>query len=280
MEIRINGKKADITIEHEKTIGEIMAGLEQWLANSGHRLSGLTLDGQTMNSLSLEDAFSREIETVKILDIYTDSITDLAVMSLVSILEDIKEYESFSFTDRNDFFNTWKERPQSFFAAEQMPDLFSLCRDTFLNSGSGSSVLFSITEERLRELQTPVKELENMRPLIEDTSIRLVDLPLDIQTGKDSRAAQTIQVFTGIAEKIFRILRQLDIQGYIPPEKPVSQLTGEFSNAAGDLLQAVETQDTVLIGDLAEYEIAPRLRELYDSIVKISLETSAGENCK
>jgi len=268
MEIKINGRTADITIDNEKNIAQVMAGIEQWLAGSGHRLSGLTVDGQAADLSSLEVIFEREIDSVNTLDILTMSITELAVMSLVNLLGDIDEFDDLAFDGRNNFFSNWKERPQAVFAFEQMPDLYSFFENTFLNGAFSTQTLRSITEERLREIQTPVDEFSNLRPLLEETCARLTDLPLDIQTGKDARAAQTIQVFSGITEKIFRVYKQLEIQGYIPQqaaEKNLTQQINDFNASVKELLQAYEKNDTVLIGDLAEYEIAPRLAEIYNT---------------
>jgi hypothetical protein len=40
----------------------------------------------------------------------------------------------------------------------------------------------------------------------------------------------------------------------------------EFGAALKELLAAYEVRDAVLVGDLAEYELAPRLRGLYAAI--------------
>jgi hypothetical protein len=272
MEIKINGLSADITIDSEKTVAQVMAGIDQWLSGSGHILSGLSVDGQAADLSSLENIFAKEIDTVKTLDILTMSVTDLAVMSLVNLPGDIDEFDALPFDGRNDFFTNWKERPHAVFILEQMPDLFSFFENTFVNGAFSTQALRSITEERLREIQTPVDEFSNMRPVIEEVCARLTDLPLDIQTGKDARAAQTIQIFSGITEKIFRIYRQLEIQGYIPQsaaEKNLTQQINDFNSAVKELLLAYEKNDTVLVGDLAEYEIAPRLQDFYN--------TAAGE---
>ena len=286
MEIKINGQTADVTIDSERTVGEVMAGLEQWLANSGHRFSGLAIDGQTVDASSMEEAFSREIDAVKALDIHTTSIAELAAVCLLQLLDDIEEFENLGFEEKKSFHENWKERPEALFTAEQMPDLFSLCGNTF--SGSIScEVLRSVTEERLREVKDPAAEFTCLRPLLDETCARLVDLPLDIQTGKDGRAAQTIQIFSGIAEKILRVILQLDIQGYMPetaktetPEKTVSRLIGEFGTAVKELLEAYKKYDSVLVGDLAEYEMAPRLRELYDIIAENCREAAETQGIK
>jgi flagellar motility protein MotE (MotC chaperone) len=272
MEVRINGKAADITLDHEKTVGQIVAGLDNFLANCGHRLSGLAIDGKTVDISSMEDAFSKEINNVNIVDLYTRSLAELFALTLLELLGDIEEYESLNFENKNKFHENWKESACARFAEEQMPELFSLCVNAFCGRGMDILVLRSITEERLREVREPAQEIANMQSSIEETCARLVDLPLDIQTGKDRRAAETIQIFTGITEKIFRILVQLDIQGFMQnteKEKAV-QLLGGFNLAVRELLQAYEKQDTVLVGDLAEYEIAPKLGELFNAITESS----------
>jgi len=256
----------------KKTIAQVMAGIEQWLSGSGHRLSGLSVDGQAADLSSLDNIFAREIDKVKTLEILTTPITELGIMSLANLLEDINEFDALSFDGRSGFFAKWKESPQAVFALEQMPDLFSFFENTFVNGAFSTQSLRSITEEWLREIQTPADEFKNLRPIIEETCARLIDLPLDIQTGKDARAAQTVQFFSGITEKIFRVYRQMDIQGYITKDDAKESLAGQindFNKVVKEFLLAFEKNDTVLIGDLAEYEIAPRLQNIYN--------TAAGE---
>jgi len=277
MEIRINGKAADITADSEKTVGEVMAGLEVWIAESGHRLSGLAINGKHIDSSSLEEAFSKEISSVKTLDINTSSIADLSAQSLLRLIDDINEFETLDFAKRAAFFDNWKESAEACFAAEQAQDLYLLYVNTFTGQGVNCEGLRSITEERLREINTPSAELAAIQSLINEICSRLADISLDIQTGKDGRAAQTIQVFTALTEKIFRIFRQLDAQGYFPAdeEKPAYTLIADFNAYVKELLEAYEKHDSVLVGDLAEYEIAPRLQEMYDTIEKFSCEKAA-----
>ena len=265
MEIRINGQKADVTIDNEKTVAEVMAGMEEWLANSGHRLSGLSIDGQAADISSLEEIFSRAIDKVKEIDIITNSLAELTVQTLINLLGDIEVYEGLKFEERAAFPEKWKSGAQAQFACEQMPDVFALYCDTFSGGSISPQLLRSITEEWLREVKDPSDELSRIQPILEEVCSRLVDLPLDVQTGKDARAAETIGIFSGIVEKIIRIERQLYMQGIL--EKPVTQ-SGEFAGALKDLLEAYERRDSVLVGDLAEYEIAPKLRELYNEIKK------------
>ncbi|MDR0322873.1 MAG: hypothetical protein LBI12_00330 [Treponema sp.] len=277
MEIRIDGKPADITLDNEKNIGEIMAGLEAWLGNSGYRLSGLSINGQAVNgSSSMEEIFTRDINSVQTLEIFTSSLAELTAESLQNLLADIKIFESMKFEERADFFENWKESSAANFTAEQMPDLYKI----FVNSFSGGEInpqtAFSITEERLREVTAPLQEFLNLKPLLEETCTLLTDLPLDIQTGKDAKAAKTMQIFSGVSEKILRVFKQLNIQGFLSKkennEDSFNVMLNEFLNLAKEILAAYEKHDTVLLGDLAEYEAAPMLNKLYTAILNYSSE--------
>jgi len=103
---------------------------------------------------------------------------------------------------------------------------------------------------------------------------RLEDLPLDIQTGKDARAAETVNTFSNIAEKVFRIIGILKLEGFPVGEitvgsMPIAAYITEFGSALRELLTAYEQHDTVLVGDLAEYEMAPRLRGLHSAVLGV-----------
>jgi len=274
MEIRINGQAADITLDSEKTIGDILASLDLWLANLGHSLSGLSIDGKAADTTRLDEIFSKETNSVNVLDIYTSSIAELTAAALLSLLGDIDEFENLKFEDKSNFVSSWEQSAQAEFIKENMPEFFSLCIDLFTHGGITCQTLHSITEERLREVNDPVNEFSKIEPLVNETCVRLVDLPLDIQTGKDGRAAQTIQIFSGITEKILRITKQLNLQGYLNQndEKIFTQLINDFSKVLRELLDAYERHDSVLVGDLSEYEAAPKLQELFTAIMKKSRE--------
>jgi hypothetical protein len=49
-------------------------------------------------------------------------------------------------------------------------------------------------------------------------------------------------------------------------ENPIDTYLAEFNAALRELLAAYEQRDTVLVGDIAEYEMAPRLRNLHTAV--------------
>jgi len=279
MEIKINEKILDISLENENTLGEVLTGIENWLVNSGHRISELNINGQTVNASMMEEFFSKNIKEIKNIDIRTNVIADLTAASLINLIEDINEYEKLSFDERSKYVKSWKETPTAGFISAEIPDLYAFCVNTFSGGDMAVLTLKSIAEEIQREVNEPVNEAIKIDVIINEICQRLVDLPLDIQTGKDARAAQTIQIFSAAAEKLFRIFRQLDIQGYFTGEngkeskeeieKRKEELKNrfiDFSNVIKDLFDAYEKNDSVLVGDLTEYEASPKLKELYAAI--------------
>jgi hypothetical protein len=99
----------------------------------------------------------------------------------------------------------------------------------------------------------------------------LEDFPLDTQTGKDKRAHETIELFSSTLEKLLRLipllrLRGVDLELLTLGDSQFKAFMEELDLALRELLAAYEAKDTVLVGDLTEYELAPRLRTLYTAL--------------
>jgi hypothetical protein len=271
MNITIDGKQADITIEDERTVGEVLAGLESWLKGSGYRISGLELDGKTAGPDSLDLFFNRELGAVKTMNIRTSSWAEHAAQSLAALRGFLGGLEESAFQERGGLAREWEAGPEARFIGAEFPDLHLMAEKTFAGEGLSPGELGRLVEERLRELGAPREEFEALESGVEAMALRLRDLPLDIQTGKDSRASETLRLFSALAEKIFRLFNLLRIGGFFPENltvdgSPVREFIGEFGSALKELVQAYEGRDTVLVGDLAEYELAPRLLRFYASL--------------
>jgi len=290
MDISINGKKADIAIETEKTVGDILAGLDNWLSaspeNKNLRLSGLIIDGKEIDTLSMEGAMGRELAAIQSLDIRISSLHDLALAALRETQKTIKDWARLDFQDRQGYAENWNTRPAAALLRETYPELYAMTVQTLSGGEPGGQILTALLDERARELENPAQELASMEQLIADISGRLENLPLDIQTGKDRQAAETLGLFTAVTEKIFRIFNIFKAKSYpagdlgglmvISPNEtggkaaiPVTAFLDEFNATLEGMLAAYEQKDAVLVGDIAEYELAPRLRNFYAALKKI-----------
>jgi len=283
MIIKINDKPLDFSLDNEKTLGEIFTSLEQWLSNSGHRLSEIHVDGQAVKVSMVEGLFQKDVKTIKNLDIYTNSTAELTAASLITLHLDINKYDNLNFEEKTKFLENWKESPQAKFIQNEMPDIYSYFENTFSNGDISVPVLRSITEEIQREVNDPLNELINIEPVLNEICGKLIDLPLYIQTGKDLLAAKTIEIFSAITEKIIRLFSQLSTQGFllqIEEAKKIAQGFGDFKNILIQLLESYEKNDTIILGDLAEYEASPRLKELYYNILSNCRNTAKTQGDK
>jgi len=278
MIIKINEQALEFALDNEKTLGEVFTAVEQWLLKTAHRISRVLVNGQVIGASMLEETFKKEITGVETLDIYTNVVSELTASCIVNLLEDINEYEKTPFEEKAKFFERWKESASALFIYEQMPDLYSYFFNTFSSGDISAQTLRSITEEIQREVNDPPAEFVKVEPVLDEICARLTDLPLDIQTGKDLRASQTLQLFSAVTEKIIRIFYQLNSQGYLTREdeiKTIAQGFADFKDVIKELLEAYEKHDTVIVGDLSEYEASPRLKELYSNILKNCKEAGA-----
>ncbi|MDR2177601.1 MAG: hypothetical protein LBP20_06105 [Treponema sp.] len=271
MNITIDGKQADIILEQEKTIGDVLSGLEDWLRGSGYRISGISVNGETVGEDSLDCFFNRNLSTVETLDLRTSSWAEHAVQSIASLYDVVQELENSAYAEREALRTRWIAMPGARFLKSEIPELWAMAEKTLAGEGAAPGELRGLLEERLRELENPRGELAGSGALIETLVQRLKDLPLDIQTGKDRRAAETMGIFSTLAEKLVRIFNLLKIEGLLPENitvegAPVLDYIGEFDSILKDLVRAYEERDTVLVGDLSEYELAPRMLQFYTAI--------------
>ncbi len=193
MNVTVNGNAVDITLEDERTVGDVLRGLETAFAQNNATTIGITLNGTNISA----DAFDAAAQT----PLADDTTIDVTVVSE----DDIK----------------------TAFAAEA----------------------------------------ETSRVI----AAKLEQIPVQLQSGKDKDANAIISQLADLVDSVCHtaslaalfpsVFEKLSIAG-----KSVSEFFAEFSDILNNFRQALEDKDNVLIGDLAEYEISPRLTALADAI--------------
>ncbi|MDR1128175.1 MAG: hypothetical protein LBL20_02595 [Treponema sp.] len=270
MDIYINGKTADITLETEKTVGDLLSGIEIWLRSSGCRLNGLEIDGEPVTGADISSVFSRDLEGMGAVNIKACPRSELALDALCKARGFLAARARGEGPE--DIAGLWRASPAASFLEDENTRLF---RDIDAAFGPGGTEraenVIPLVDERIRELINPEEELGRIESLVAGIAERLEELPLDIQTGKDGRAAETVNGFSAVAEKLFRLFYLIqaqgqDLSGILVESSPVYDFLGEFNAALKELLAAYEGRDVVLVGDLAEYELAPRLRSFYGAL--------------
>ncbi len=97
--------------------------------------------------------------------------------------------------------------------------------------------------------------------------VPLTDVPIQLQTGKELAVMETINRFSVSLERLYRLLPLLPLGGFDDEalnvgDTRLSELPGFLSPILEELLDALKKKDTILVGDLSEYELAPKIEEL------------------
>jgi len=95
----------------------------------------------------------------------------------------------------------------------------------------------------------------------------LQEVPVLLQTGKDLQVLEYIHRFSSDLQNLYQLLPLLSIAGIRSETAGSGSIDleaypSELAPILGQLLAALEAKDTVLVGDLSEYELAPRIEKL------------------
>ena len=109
--------------------------------------------------------------------------------------------------------------------------------------------------------------LKHLFATFEDLAAKLEEIPVQLQKNEDKTAMNTVTELADALSLLFQTIPYVNLfsetfDSLTIESKRLSSFASEFPSLLEDFRQAVESNDTVLIGDLAEYEIAPRLRQL------------------
>jgi hypothetical protein len=193
MQLKVNGENVDITLEGEKTVGEVLKSFEAEASKNEATTTNIILNGKEIGADEFEKILGEPI-----LD---DTSIDLTVVSKTALVRNFKE--------------------------------------------SGKK--------------------------FEDLEARLGSVSTLLQSGKD---AQVGAIITELADEISNFLHIARLsslfpefyQGLTAGGKDIGQFLEDFMPFLKDFEEALEAKDTVTVGDIAEYEISPRLKQIAESV--------------
>lgn len=196
MEFYLNNEKIDVTLEGEKTVGDVLKSFEITCEQNNAAVIGIQVNGKQITA----DLFDEEAK------------------------KELKDDTKFNFN--------------------------------------------VVTQQSIKE---SFKELSF---LFKELALKLSEVPVALQSGRDKEAhtsiknlADSIEEFCHIAAlaSLFQEYTSITIDG-----NPFNEFFADFSPVLNDFEQALKTNDTVSIGDLAEYEICPRLNAISKSLENLA----------
>ena len=284
MKILINNDIIDFTLDLEKNCLEVVEGLSSWLDGQDYFISELFLDGKEYYINKSEDLKKISVESVKELSIIVLNKNQMILDNLETVSSYFKLYQRALnennkevMIDLGDQYNSIKKNlPTLLLMNEYVFD--STLNELMNNSGvlSGSPEIKeegnllkewhhiqTLISGRVGELTTPEKEGTKTVLTLKKLTPKLEEVSTLFQSGKDKEALDIIIVLSELLSKSLRILSALTEKGlsFNLPQGFMDELNGILR----ELGDAIESGDTILTGDLAEYEIIPKI-EILDEI--------------
>ncbi len=301
MRLTINGEQVSYSLENERTLGEVVRGVQAWLAGSGFLVTGMRAarasgdDAQDLLKTAPEFWGGTSVDSVKELDVQAAHTGELRLAHWRTVdvwLGMLAEEILPAAPSRG---SVAGEMPPGAAGVDSLPSLLadlpetieSLRTNPFLPPGSDSidrlNVLFGgqaadevqrWPAEKSRAAAALINELRNglqgrigdaARPAaalarcaakVRDSLGQLTEVSLLLQTGRDKDA---MDIVIGFADTVQAVLVLVP---FLPPDPERGKLLAEFTPVLKELVAAFGTKDSVLIGDLLEYEIAPRMQRL------------------
>jgi hypothetical protein len=292
VQVLINQERVDVTLENEKTLGEVVHGIRTWLNESQLYITDVTVDEQgvaldapdSWADTSIEDVDRIEISALPPwqvksagLQLLTDYFSYLADAIRNGKQENIAELA----TEAPNVASSLPLYARDLVDTENRDDIFSRIVDApeilegRLPDGPRSEELLGYLDQavtvlrgRLREVASPVTEsaatAETIRTLIPEMN----EMSVLLQRGEDAKAMDLIVRFTELIAKLLRIVPHVERETDDPTfaKDNLEPYGEELNTTLGELVEAFNAQDSVLIGDLVEYELVPKIEELLEQI--------------
>ena len=306
MEIFINSEKIDFQLEEEILLLEVVEGLLTWANNEGVYLQQIKYDDEIYKhdysecrNKKLDDIISLNITAKNIAEIHQENLqllhqyTNLFLKSIegvnVKLIEDLvaesepvmrllaEFLEEASFKPADTDSDTISGRLLANIRAlnpsdmNEKPELLN----TLIQQLTGLKIILT---ERISELADPIGELRKTVSALKSSLEEINDISVLLQSGKDREALNRIIKFSELSQKTLRLYPILktsgiyDINSVVIDDRNISDYYIDLNGILSELVEAFSANDSVLIGDLLEYEVAPRLNSLIDVLENIVKE--------
>jgi hypothetical protein len=144
---------------------------------------------------------------------------------------------------------------------------FSPNRDSLLELAEFIAKLGILVRSRLSEAVHPELEAVSVLRALDAQNEKIQNISVLLQTGRDGEAMRNLVAFSDLIDKAMRLYSTLSASAPSAIQKSVDGLSfksfiDDLNVTLKSLVEAFDAHDSVLIGDVLEYEIASRIRTL------------------
>ena len=278
MRLTINGEEVSYALENEKTLAEVLQGVQGWLGEAGFIITGMRADSRDLLSIPAKTWGPTPVESIGVLEVSALHTADVRIEHwqtldawLGMLVDEVKApgsalgelLESFDETMEGARTNPFLppgsdglQRLDALFSAQSPADIRRWPAE---RRAEAAALLASLREELARRIADSTKPGDALARCVTELrslSSKLPEVSVLLQTGKDKSAMETIVGFTDTVQSVLALLP------FLPPDPERGRAIADLTPTLKELVAAFDAKDSVLIGDLLEYEVAPRLRKL------------------
>lgn len=294
MNIYINEQPLNFTLQGETVFSEVRREVMNWLSGEQYYLDRCEIDGKSLDPGQLEDWDDTEISSIDTVIFHVRSLVELNFERLQTVYQylnllkrGIEKENTGVFTELSSDYQVIEKELNTILNPQgrdvQNSDIILFTnqleqggffqgaikhKDALINAAKICDGFLSILQERMHEITNPKEELisavNSLAALIEPMN----EIPVLLQTGKDREAMQTVVQFVEDSQKLLRLYPILKITSdfnmnqKLRTGESLEQFYSDFNTILQELMSAFNGKDSVLIGDLLEYEISPRVENL------------------
>ncbi|MDC7234057.1 MAG: hypothetical protein PQJ58_12560 [Spirochaetales bacterium] len=282
MKIYINQDEIEFTLEKENTLGDVFTSIENWLTPQNYSITELFLDEEELYltdrdkwenipfrdkeslrfvALTLKELKEQNLTTLlKYCRMVQQSLKDGNLELLNELLGEYSYIEGSYNVLLEDFSNSIKDH------------MAALLKDNgFIPSGDRTEenvktvleafmMLEAVIQGRLEEVTQPERSGAECYEAIVSLMPQMENVSLLLQTGKDREAMDVIIRFTELFQKLLRVFTYLPAETQEDHHQDLKEYIKDMSGILKELTEAFTSEDSVLMGDLMEYEILPRMK--------------------
>jgi hypothetical protein len=301
MRITVNGAKLALATKDGGNLGEFFAGADDFLDKAGSVIVSMKVDGEEVDAEEYARFAGKPVASIGSVEIRAETAVAVRIRAIETLLELLaiakhsaedtaaEDTAAEDTAAEDEAIGDWQglrkgaqniyDAFAGLFAADELSyvrlfvDILERAGDepdkaSRVELSAQSDRLSSVFGERLAEFRSPVGEMRTAAALFDERASELADLPVLLQTGKEDRAMKVILYFIEIFNKVIRIIPELRRSGIDTASISVGgsclpEFYGAFNGILRDLTDAFEHKDAVLIGDLAEYEVLPRMLDFF-----------------
>jgi hypothetical protein len=276
--LKINGQWVPYTLEKEARLSEVVQSVSDWLGGSGLLVTGIRMGESELLVAPREEWESKALDAVPELDFQVRRTGDLRIEhweTLTVWLEMLEQEVKAPGPGLEELLagldQTLADAAHNPFEKPGSPTADRLAA-AFRGQSSAevrrwpverrNQIVALIAEmraklaARIREASRPQEALTTCIDGLRASTAQLAEVPVALATGRDRQAMESI---VGIADLIETLIALVP---FLPHDPERGRLFGELNGVFRDLIAAFDAKDTVLIGDLIEYEAAPRIGAL------------------